>query len=966
MKFPSETRRLIEVDFPLLLVNEYSSIEKKKRTATLGSVHVWWARRPLSACRAVLLASLLPDPADVNLPKDLEAAIRARLQAYAGKRQARFDAEGDSKTKRLKTPEDARHALLTFIGEFSDWEKKLAPDELKLARELLEICYGDELPRVIDPFAGGGSIPLEAARLGLPVVASDLNPIPLMLNQLQLQQLPRVSEGFVDEVEEAALRINSKLDASLREFYPIENKNDIPIGYICARQIQCEGVGCGRLYPLLTSGWLTNSKKNLISWKFSLGKKNEVVVSLVPNPKKTEVPTRTVQDGNATCPICNYTTPVESVRRQMRMRRGGSRDARLLAVIGKIPGEDGRTYRLPTAREVRAHEAAAARLVELEKEDPIAWDVGESLPDAKTLGFRVQGYGMERWSDLYSPRQLLTQLYLCKFIRELELADEVRTVLALVASKLADRNSTLAGWDPSAEEFGRTFGMQTVQMSWDFFENNPANTEGGVNWMGRVTGVLQGLDAARIDANRLETQVLHASATRHPLPDETQDFYFTDPPYYAAVPYANLSDFFIVWLKRCVTVPWLQSGLAPKDDEAIMDPNAKGADGAVKTGEWFEQSMAQALGEGRRLVRRTGMGCVVFAHTSTEGWARMLSAIVRGGWTVTASWPISSEMSNRLRAQKSAALRTSIHIVMRPRPEDAGVGDWRAIQSVLPGKINVWMRRLTAEGIVGADAVFSCIGPAIELFSEWERVERSDGSIVDIDSYLVHVWNVVAHEALKTVLPESAISDIPEDARFAVITLWTLRTSGASTTDGEIAEGKFKQISSELQFDTARLLAQGIGADLEALSSRRGLVKIIKKDKGAVVKLLSPLERKAVLFDELDTQPDSSVGIAKPTVQARLGEDTSDVKERSRAEEPKAAIRTRTVTSPLDLLHQAMLLHADGHTNALDHVISDEIGESPIIWQLAQTLNALYLEGTWERNKIEGVIARHESLSRGN
>lgn len=962
MRFPPACTRLIEVDFPLVEVNDYSGTEKKKKTGTLGSIHVWWARRPLSACRSVLLGALLPDPADARLPPETAKQILKAIEEYQSKGQRGLD---DVLPKKLKTPEQQRQFLIEFIGKFSNWDRRTNQHDIKFARKLIEVCYGDDLPRVIDPFAGGGSIPLEAARLGLPVVASDLNPIPLLLNSAQLQVLPSKGPDFLVSLKEASKQVNEKLEKALSVYFPPSpNRDETVIGYVCAREIVCEGVGCGIRYPLMTSGWLANSKKNQIAWTFKVRSNKTLEVGIMPNPPAKVVRDRTVRDGDATCPNpdCNYTTPVESVRRQLSAQRGGSRHARLLAVISAKKGTDGRFYRLPTQKEFDAYAAAKFHVEELERSGDPHWNVDEPLPPEGTLGFRVQLYGMRTWSDLYSPRQLLTQLYACKFISEIEDKD-VRLILAFAASKFARRNCTLAGWMPDVEFFGDVFRMQTIQMSWDYFEGNPANEVGGINWDSRVKGVLQGLKAAELGGIPNEVQVLHGSATHHPLPDGTQDFLFTDPPYYDSVPYANLSDFFLVWLKRCIEVPWLERGLAPKAEEAIMDPNATGYDGQTKSGEWFEREMGRAMAEGRRLVRPTGMGCVVFAHTSTEGWSTILKAIIDGGWTVTASWPISSEMEHRLRAQRSAALETSVHIVMRPRGDEAGVGDWAVIQRALPKKISDWMRRLTSEGILGADAVFSCIGPAMELYSKYESVERADGSRIDVAAFLSHVWNVVAHEALKTIMPESTITDLPDDARFAVITLWTLRSSGSNGNEAP-TDDKLKASASELPFDAARLLAQAIGADLDALKDQRKLVKVVKTSKGSLIRLLSPVERRQILLED-EAQQEREV-VRAPQVQVKLGEDAAEARERADAAVVAINVRTRPSESPFDKLQQAMLLHADGHTAALDRLVGEEIGDDPLTWQLAQTLNALYPEGTWERNKIEGVIARHKALSRGN
>ena len=226
---------------------------------------------------------------------------------------------------------------------------------------------------------------------------------------------------------------------------------------------------------------------------------------------------------------------------------------------------------------------------------------------------------------------------------------------------------------------------------------------------------------------------MQAMAQDSPLPDSSSPVYFTDPPYYDAIPYSDLSDVFLVWMKRTLsdhTVLWdpfdPDNPLSPKISEIVQD-ETKQADGRPKDRAWFEATMAKAFAEGRRVLREDGVGSVVFAHKTTEGWEALLSGMIRGGWTVSASWPIATEMPHRLRARESAALATSVHLICRPRPEDAPVGDWADVLGELPDRVGAWMKRLQGEGVRGADLVFACIGPALEIFSRYRAVETAEG-----------------------------------------------------------------------------------------------------------------------------------------------------------------------------------------------------------------------------------------------
>jgi adenine-specific DNA methylase len=291
------------------------------------------------------------------------------------------------------------------------------------------------------------------------------------------------------------------------------------------------------------------------------------------------------------------------------------------------------------------------------------------------------------------------------------------------------QNSSGCRWKASGESLMDIFGRQALPIVWDFAESNPfAGSTGDFRVQSEWLAEL--VTPFFIHPGQLQP----ADATEHPLPDETAQVWFTDPPYYDAIPYADLSDFFFVWLKRALPGhPLLRdlfdqaNLLTPKAREAVQDetkkapspltPLPKGEEMGVKDRQWFEETMAKAFAEGRRVLREDGIGSVVFAHKTTEGWEALLSGMIRGGWTITGSWPIATEMASRLRARESAALATSVHLVCRPRPEEALVGDWGAVLRELPKRVGDWMERLQGEGVRGADLVFACIGPALEIFS---------------------------------------------------------------------------------------------------------------------------------------------------------------------------------------------------------------------------------------------------------
>ena len=411
--------------------------------------------------------------------------------------------------------------------------------------------------------------------------------------------------------------------------------------------------------------------------------------------------------------------PPERVRFQLTAQRGGADvvfdadgrragGARMTTVVTLRPGETGRHYRLPTDADYapvrRAQERMAGILDEWERDGrqgpcPVP---DEPTPVGGGSGagraFSVQRYGMFRWGDLFTARRKATLAALLDTVRS---RSEVRTVstLACAFNRVAMSNMTCTRWNAVAEKMQHTFGRQAIPMVWDFAEV-VITAEAPGNWQSGYDLIADIIDASVSIGGG---QAQPADATDHPLPDQSASVWFTDPPYYDAVPYADLSDFFLVWLKRTLPDhPLLQdpfdpdNPLSPKAREAVQD-ETKQPDGCPKDRRWFEKTMAKAFAEGRRVLADDGVGSVVFAHKTTEGWEALLSGMIRGGWTITGSWPIATEMATRLRARDSAALATSVHLICRPRPGDAPVGDWADVLRELPGRVADWMERLQGE-----------------------------------------------------------------------------------------------------------------------------------------------------------------------------------------------------------------------------------------------------------------------------
>ncbi|MBZ0287780.1 MAG: DUF1156 domain-containing protein, partial [Anaerolineae bacterium] len=431
---------MIEVDLPIKRISAHARREKSIRHGHISTLHIWWARRPLAACRAVLCAALWPDPADENCPPEFRQAAYDALRAFAEKIAGQTPSRDLVATLKeqasyghwsrlvnyaydLSKPDDLvllRRALLNFIADFADWDNSTDATYLSTARALTQAAHEalggipGTRPLVVDPFAGGGAIPLEALRVGADAFASDLNPVAVLLNKVVLEYIPRYGQQLADEVRKWGAWIKAEAEKELAEFYPKDPDGATPIAYLWARTITCEGPGCGAEVPLMRSLWLSKKKSRPTAIKVKpIGATHDspprVDFEIVLNAKVKDIGDGTVKRGAATCPCCGYTTPVERVRAQLKPRRGGAADAKLFCVVTTRPGEQGRFYRLPLPYDLELVKNAVNAL-EARKQaysDTLSLVPQEPLPPQGTLGFRVQLYGMEHWQDLFTPRQLL-------------------------------------------------------------------------------------------------------------------------------------------------------------------------------------------------------------------------------------------------------------------------------------------------------------------------------------------------------------------------------------------------------------------------------------------------------------------------------------------------------------------------------------------------------------------------------
>jgi putative DNA methylase len=999
---PKACKRLAEVDFPIAEVSRQAAREKSIRHGHPSTLHLWWARRPLASSRAVLLGLLWPDPCDALCPELFSQKARELLPRVQG-------AVGPES-------EDLRKALLKFIADFANWDRAANPLYLEVSRALVKAAHGEVPPLVVDPFAGGGSIPLEALRLGCEAFASDLNPVACLILKVMLEDIPRHGPKLAEELRRVGAEIKLQAEKDLANLYPKDPDGATPIAYLWARTVRCESPNCGAEIPLMRSLWLCKKGSRKRALKFRVVRHSSepprVELEVFEPKSEKELAKGTVTLAKATCVACGAVLLPERVRGQLAAQCGGADvvfdaeghrtgGARMLVVVILRRGAPGRHYRVPTERDYDAVFRAGQQLASVVDKWARGGKKGFSpVPNEPTPrdgtgsvggGFRTRKYGIHAFGGFFTSRQKVALLTLQR-VAALLVKGAAQEGIAIAINRMADGNASLSSWLASREEVKHVFGRQALPMIWDFAEVDlrseaTRSWSGAIEWITKVVEAWPGSPAGQIEL---------ADAADCPLPDQTASVWFTDPPYYDSVPYADLSDFFFVWLKRTLPDhPLLRDPfdasnlLTPKVREAVRDEQDHLDGRAKKSTEWYEQTMYRAFKEGRRVLQPNGVGSVVFAHKTTEGWEALLSGITRGGWTITGSWPIATEMGSRLRARESAALATSIHLVCRPRADDAPVGDWAGVLRELPPRVGDWMERLQSEGIRGADLVFACIGPALEIFSRYSTVETAEGREVALGEYLEKVWEVVGRSALADVLGTAdakarngAAGAVEEDARLTALFLWTLQGTNGDAAEGASSEGEKEEASEEdddeenssrgkvkgftLVFDVVRRFAQPLGIELPKWEGR-----VIETKKG-VVRLLPIADRAKQLFGEDGAQ----------AVAARLEQDATTLnplqrvlfpdlqpgnaltlrgRGRGRGKQPGIEVSDESLAAAreattLDRVHAAMLLQAGGRTNALRALLKAEQQRSPEFLRLANALSALYPKGSEEKRLVDAML----------
>lgn len=786
-------KRLIEVAFPLEEVSAHSRREKNVRHGHISTLHIWWARRPLAACRAFIYASLVDDPGN--------------------------DAE--------------REELLREVADLACWDAVRHPDRviraqddggsgltgiqlLERARQRILDCNNGQSPKLLDPFAGGGAIPLEALRLGCETTASDLNPVavlvlkgtieyPQMYGQPDSRPVPdyirsnagdrqaRFTDGdMVDAYQRNPLATDvtywgrwvlERAGQELAEFYPRAADGTVTVAYLWSRTIPCPN--CAGKMPLIRQYWLARKDKKKVALEPLVDSANgrvdfKVVVGSNINGDPAEA---TTSHGDAKCLICGQVVEVKRIR---AAGVEGKIGAMLTTVITAGSGRSGKEYRADEPQDLRSFVLAETRVGEIE-----AHESGElsTFPDEPVpydpQNLKVRTYGMNTWRELFNARQLLALTTFARLVGEAhtemlqagldaDYAKAVATYLGLTVDRLADYNSTITRWASHGEYVGNTFTRQALPMVWDYCEINPMSGQTG-SFQSALEWVALTLDMPE----KLPSTVTQLDSRM--LPADGADIVITDPPYFDSINYSNLSDFFYVWLKRSIGFLYpdlLELPLTPKRDEIIMNVYGSDGDDIGKNRKQvarkrYVDGMAQSFQAISRSLEPGGLVGVVFAHTDPEAWATLIEGLLASRLVPEASWPIDTELENKASRLGQARLMTSVWMACRrleQQGSEAFIGD------VLGEMRPVVRERLLyfwSKGIRGADFFISAIGPALSVFGRHSKVLRPDGSEVSVRDFLDVVRRESTDVALEQVLSGADLGLVDTLTRQYVTWVWS-------------------------------------------------------------------------------------------------------------------------------------------------------------------------------------------------
>ncbi len=857
------SKKLIEVSLPLMEINKEASREKYIHDGHPSTLHTWWARRPLAVCRAVLFASLVDDPGEY-LPEGEAQSERKRLFRLL-EELVKWEKSNDEELLG-----QAREAIASSMARNLGME---APIGNAAIREFLAL----HVPPILDPFCGGGSIPIEVQRLGLKAHGGDLNPVAVLITKALIEIPPRFSgqpsvhpreestkqawhgaEGLAEDVRWYATWLKEEARKRMEHLYPAVTvhkntlahdshlaKRGIKVGdelaviaWIWTHTVTCPNPACQMEMPLARSFWLCKDRKEK-AWIEPVVDQPSHKVHYQVRVGVGQPPDGTVNRRGARCIACKTAVPFDYIRSE---GRSGRLKARLMAVVVEM--DSGKFYISPTSEQETAADCA----------EPL--DVPDTDLPKEALGFRVQRYGLIKHRHLFRPRQLHALSTFSDLISQAHerieqdairagllddgiplyqggtcaraYADTVTIYLALATSKIAGRNSILSTWNYGSGTLRAAFSRQTVSMVWDYCETNPflgmGNFLSGVEQIAKILEMLpSGQPGMAYQHDAAEADGWGSIIVS------------TDPPYYDNIGYADLSDFFYIWLRKSIGSIWpplFETILSPKSQEIVANPARFDGD-RLKARQFFEERLFLCFRKINRSQHLQFPLSIFYAFKQAEteasndsedydasedvrvgssGWETILESLLRAGLMITGTWPVRTEMSGRLRALGSNALASSILLICRPRPEDAPQVTRRDFLEALKRELSHSLRQLQEGAIAPVDLAQAAIGPGMAVFSRYSKVLDADGSQIDVGTALTLI-----NQALDEYLAE-------QEGEYDADTRWALAW--------------FEQFGhNEAAFGVAETLSKAKNTsvnglqDAGVLEARAGKVRLYRRDE---------------------------------------------------------------------------------------------------------------------------------------
>jgi putative DNA methylase len=799
-------KKLIEVALPLEVINAESAREKSIRHGHPSTLHLWWARRPLAAARAVIWSSLVDDPS--SHPEEFP-------------------------TEEAQTKE--RQRLFAILEKLVKWDNSNNHKVLAEAKAEIMKSTGGNPPALLDPFAGGGAIPLEAQRLGLEAHASDLNPVAVMINKAMIEIPPKFAgqapvnpearnriggdaiwtgaKGLAEDVRYYGEWMKKKAFERIGHLYPKvkdqHGQEHTVIAWIWARTVKCPNPACGCEMPLTSSFELSKKKGKEVYIQPVIDGKN--IRYEVKYGKDAPEPTKTARGANFKCVRCGESATNDYIRKEAVAGRLGST---LVAIIAE--GSSGRLFISPTKGDLNLALHA----------DPI-WKPDQIVPSPCHDVDRLPMYGMPTWGDAFTNRQLMVLSTFSELVTEakaqiisdggsLYYAEGLCIYLAFAVDRLADYSSKFATW--SGEFIAHTFGRQAIQMVWDYAECNPfsnstGNWSGAVNWItlsiGKFPEITKNGRAIQFDAQR-------DNGLRNIVVS-------TDPPYYDNISYADVADYFYVWMRhslKSIYPDLFNTMLTPKADELVASQyRFDGGFAEAKT--FFENGLLSVFKQIHEYTQPDIPVTVYYAfkqsevdsdnNTASTGWETMLSAMIQAGFIISGTWPMRTERTVGIKGQTNM-LASSIVLVCRKRPADAPICTRRDFINTLKRELKPALAKLQASNIAPVDLAQSAIGPGMGVYSRFTKVLEADGTPMSVRSALQ-----IINQELDLYFTEQD-GELDSGSRFCV-DLYTQCTFN------------------DMKFGEADVLARAKNTSVEKLAARsvlyaqKGVVRLLGRDE---------------------------------------------------------------------------------------------------------------------------------------